>query len=81
MRILYLQDNGIVAIIYPSDSINPTTGNSYTAEEVAVKDVPKGKKYKIIEDSDIPSDWSFRDAWTVSESDLTDGTGTNEILL
>ena len=81
MRILYLQDNGVVAIIYPSDCINPVTGNTYTAEEVAVKDVPKGKKYKIVEDSDIPSDWSFRDAWTVSESDLTDGVGTHELIL
>ena len=81
MRILYLQDNGVVAIIYPSDSENPATGNSWTAEEVAQKDVPKGKKYKIVEDSEIPSDWSFRDAWTVSESDLTDGTGTKELLL
>ena len=79
MRILYLQDNGVVAIIYPSDSINPATGNPYTAEEVALKDVPKGKKYKIVEDSDIPSDWSFRDAWTVSDSNLTDGTGTYEL--
>ena len=81
MRILYLQDNGVVAIIYPSDCINPVTGNTYTAEEVAVKDVPKGKKYKIVEDSEIPSDWSFRDAWTVSESDLTDGVGTHELIL
>ena len=78
MRILYLEDNGVVTIIYPSDSINPKTGNPWTVEEVAAKDVPKGKKYKIVEDSDIPSDWSFRDAWTVSESDLTDGTGTYE---
>ena len=81
MRILYLQDNGVVAIIYPSASINPATGNPYTAEEVAAKDVPKGKKYKIVADSDIPSDWTFRDAWTVSESDLTDGTGTYELVL
>ena len=81
MRILYLQDNGVVAIIYPSDCINPVTGNTYTAEEVAVKDVPKGKTYKIVEDSEIPSDWSFRDAWTVSESDLTDGVGTHELIL
>tara|TARA_R100001198_G_scaffold32936_1_gene17596 strand:- start:152 stop:400 length:249 start_codon:yes stop_codon:yes gene_type:complete len=78
MRILYLEDNGVVTIIYPSDGINPKTGNTWTAEEVAAKDVPKGKKYKIVADSDIPSDWSFRDAWTVSESDLTDGTGTYE---
>ena len=57
------------------------TSNEPTAEEVAQKDVPKGKKYKIVEDSEIPSDWTFRDAWTVSESDLTDGVGTYEIQL
>tara|TARA_R100000742_G_C4243852_1_gene63064 strand:+ start:468 stop:713 length:246 start_codon:yes stop_codon:yes gene_type:complete len=79
MRILYLQDNGVVAIIYPSDEINPKTGKSYTVAEVAEKDVPKGKKYKIVEDSDLPSDRTFRDAWTVSDSDLTDGTGTYEL--
>tara|TARA_B000000532_G_C18798851_1_gene376044 strand:+ start:266 stop:511 length:246 start_codon:yes stop_codon:yes gene_type:complete len=81
MRILYLEDNGIVSIMYPSDTINPATGNPWTVEEVAQKDVPKGKKYKIVEDSEIPSDWTFRDAWTVSESDLTDGVGTYEIQL
>ena len=54
MRILYLQDNGVVAIIHPSTSINPATGNPYTVEEVAVKDVPKGKKYKIV-DAVIPA--------------------------
>ena len=79
MRILYLQDNGVVAILYPSDCINPKTGKSYTAEEVAAKDVPKGKKYKIVEDSDLPSDWTFRNAWTISESNLTDGEGTYEL--
>ena len=47
MRILYLEDNGIVTIMYPSDTINPATGNPWTVEEVAQKDVPKGKKYKI----------------------------------
>ena len=75
-KILYLQDNGIVAIVMPVlTEINPHTGENYTIEEIAKKDVPKGKKYKIVEDSDIPDDWSFRNAWTVSESDLTDGVG------
>tara|TARA_R100000231_G_scaffold8087_1_gene10969 strand:+ start:2109 stop:2363 length:255 start_codon:yes stop_codon:yes gene_type:complete len=75
--ILYLQDNGVVAIMYPNtEETNPLTGNKYTPEEVAIKDVPKGKKYKIVEDTEIPTDGTFRDAWTVNESDLTDGTGT-----
>ena len=35
-----------------------------------------GLKYKIVEDSVIPSDRSFRDAWEVDEAELTDGVGS-----
>ena len=40
--------------------------------------MPSGYKYKIVEDSDVPTDRSFRNAWTVDDSDLTDGTGSGE---
>lgn len=69
-RILYRQDNGIVAIIIPANN------TKFTIEEIAAKDVPTGYKYKIVDVGDVPSDRSFRDAWTVSESDLTDGVGS-----
>ena len=76
-KIIYLQENGVVAIISPLlNDVNPATNKIYTIEEIAKKDVPTGKKYKIIDDSDVPTDRSFRDAWTVSESDLTDGVGS-----
>ena len=76
-KIIYLQDNGIVAVVHPVlTEINLATGKNWTLEEIAKKDVPTGKKYKIVEDSDIPIDRSFRDAWIVSESDLTDGEGS-----
>ena len=75
-RIIYKQDSGVLAVIIPAlTAINPNTGSVYTAKEIAEKDVPTGKKYKIIEDSDLPSNRNFRDAWTVDESDLTDGVG------
>jgi len=45
-------------------------------EELAQKSVPTGLKYKIVENSDIPSDRSFRNAWDVDEAELTDGVGT-----
>lgn len=32
--------------------------------ELAKKDVPEGVDYKIIDDSEIPLDRTFRDAWT-----------------
>ena len=76
MKIIYKQDDGTVAVIVPVlTEINRTTGNPYTIDEIAAKDVPTGYKYKKLEDSDIPTDRSFRNAWTVDESDLTDGVG------
>ena len=56
--------------------INPATGKVWTVEEIAERNVPTGKKYKIVEDSDVPTDRSFRDAWVVDEADLTDGVGS-----
>ena len=66
-RIIYLDDNNMVVILVPTDVMS--------VENVAKKDVPTGKKYKIVDKSEIPTDKSFRNAWTVSESDLTDGVG------
>jgi hypothetical protein len=76
MKIIYKNDEGGVSIITPIlTAINPLTGNAFTIDEIAKKDVPTGKKYKKIADSDISTDRSFRTAWTVDESDLTDGVG------
>ena len=69
MRIIYKTPENTVSVIVPSPE---WTG---TMEELAQKDVPTGLKYKIVEDSDIPSDSSFRDAWEVDEAELTDGVG------
>lgn len=56
-RIIYPGDNGIVAIIQPM----PNCG--LTIQEVADKDVPEGKPYKIVDVSEIPTDSTFRNAW------------------
>ena len=75
-KIIYKQDSGVLAVLTPVlTETNPNTGSAYTAKEIAEKDVPTGYKYKIIEDSDLPSNRNFCDAWTVDESDLTDGEG------
>jgi hypothetical protein len=55
-RIIYPNDNGGVAIIIPAESI-----------ELAMKDIPEGKPYKIVDITDIPSDRTFRDAWEYAE--------------
>lgn len=76
MKILYTGEEGVVSIMTPVfKEINPATGKNWTIEEIAKKDVPTGQKYKIVEDSDISTDRSFRDAWFVDDADLTDGVG------
>ena len=77
-KIVYSQDNGIAAVIIPcgaGQEINPATGKVFTIDEIAVKDVPTGKKYKKVEDSELPANKDFREAWVVDEKDLTDGVG------
>ena len=68
-RIIYKQDNGVIAIIVPA--INETM----SIEEIARKDVPTGKAYKIVNVSEISSDRTFRGAWTIADNELTDGVG------
>lgn len=70
-RIIYNTDEGGVAVIIPSAEALA----EHTIYEIANKDVPHGKKYKIVTTDEIPSDRTFRDAWEVDESTLTDGTG------
>ena len=55
-RIIYPTDNGGVAVIIPADC-------GLTVEQIAAKDVPADKTYKIVDVSSIPSDRTFRDAW------------------
>ena len=52
-RIIYKTENGGVAVIVPADTI-----------EDCMKDIPEGAVYEIVEDSDVPSNRDFRDAWT-----------------
>jgi hypothetical protein len=56
-RIIYPTNDGGVAVIIPA----PECG--LTIEEIAAKDVPEGKPFKILDVADIPSDRTFRDAW------------------
>jgi hypothetical protein len=70
--IIYRQDNGVPAIVVPT----PECLETHTILEIAIKDVPSGKKFKIVDAlefsgvEDIP-----QEAWEVSEADLTDGVG------
>jgi hypothetical protein len=68
--IIYNQDNGIPAVVMPTQECLQT----HSILDIAVKDVPAGKPFKIIDASDLPQDIP-QEAWTVSDSELTDGIG------
>jgi hypothetical protein len=55
-RILYQTEEGGVAVIIP-------VSTELTVEEIAAKDVPSGRPYKIVDASEVPSDRTFRNAW------------------
>ena len=61
-RIIFPNDDGGVSVIIPSDNCG------LSVEAIARKDVPAGKAYQIVDVADIPSDRSFRNAWTYTES-------------
>ena len=56
-RIVYQNDEGGISIIVPAEC-------GLTIEEIAAKDVPAGKAYNIVDVSEIPTDRTFRNAWT-----------------
>ena len=58
-RIIYPTDDGGVAVIVPADC-------GLSIEQIAAKDVPTGKPFKIVDASDIPTDRTFRNAWEFS---------------
>ena len=68
-RIIYTKSDGTVSIITPAGDVNN-----------AIKDVPSGLSYEIVEDSAIPTDRSFRNAWKQNSKTIeTDMTKAKEI--
>ena len=60
-RFIYNNDDGGISIVIPADNCD------LTLEEIRRKDVPMGKTSYIVDKSVIPTDRSFRDAWTYTE--------------
>jgi hypothetical protein len=70
-RIIFQNDEGGVSVIIPTQEAL----DAHSIQAIAIKDVPAGKPFKIVDAADIPSDRTFRAAWTVSVLELTDGIG------
>ncbi len=60
-RIIYPTDDGGVAVIIPTESL-----------DLAMKDIPSGKPYLIVDAADIPTDREFRNAWTADFTEVTE---------
>lgn len=67
MRIVYNDSEGL-KILIPGIKIDPII--------IGEKDVPAGLMFKIIEDSELPTDRTYRSAWTYNITDANkDGVG------
>ncbi len=60
-RIIYPTDDGGVAVIIPTESL-----------DLAMKDITSGKPYLIVDAADIPTDREFRNAWTADFTEVTE---------
>lgn len=67
-RIIYKTQEGGVAVITPSQEAL----DLYGIEAIALKDVPHGLAFKIVDAADIPTDYTFFNAWEV---DMTNPDG------
>ena len=60
-RFIYTNDDGSITIVCPSDNCG------LTLDQIKAKDCPSGKTVYTVDKSVIPTDRSFRNAWTYSE--------------
>lgn len=73
MKIIYKNENGGVSIITPT----PEALKHMTINEIALKDVPTGLTFAIVNDSEIPTERAYREAWVVDSSLLIGGFGAD----
>lgn len=69
--IVYSGDNAVMAIVVPTEEAISILG----IDAIAKKDVPFGKRYKIIDRSLIPQSREERNAWIITDEELNDGIG------
>jgi hypothetical protein len=67
--IIYNQDSGVPAVIVPTQEAL----DQYGIMAIAIKDVPAGKPFAIVNAADLPD--APQETWVVNDADLTDGVG------
>lgn len=64
-------------VIFPNDGggisvLTPILDSGLTVEQIALKDVPAGKPFLIVDDTAFPEDDEYREAW---EADFSEPHG------
>tara|TARA_R100000353_G_scaffold803_1_gene1087 strand:+ start:2483 stop:2683 length:201 start_codon:yes stop_codon:yes gene_type:complete len=60
-RFIFANDKGTISIVIPADNC------PLTLEQIKAKDCPKDRPVYTVDKSEIPTDRSFRNAWTYTE--------------
>ncbi len=60
-RLIYENDDGGISIVSPADNCG------LTLEQIKAKDCPSDRTVYTVNKSAVPTDRSFRDAWTYTE--------------
>jgi len=60
-RFIYTNDDGSICIVIPADNCG------LTLDQIKAKDCPSDRTVYTVNKSAIPTDRSFRNAWTYSE--------------
>ena len=64
MKIIFKNQDNSIGVITPTEEALSFA----TVIQIAEKDCPYNLPYWIVEDSDIPSDRTFRSAWEIDEN-------------
>lgn len=64
MKIIFKNEDNSIGIITPTSEALSFA----TIKDIAEKDVPHNLPYWLVEDSDIPTDRTFRNAWEIDEA-------------
>ena len=60
-RFIFANDKGTISIVIPADNC------PLTLEQIKDKDCPSDRPVYTVDKSEIPTDRSFRNAWTYTE--------------
>lgn len=71
MKAIYINNEGIVSVVHPTE----LALQRYTIEEIAILSIPLNVPFWIVEDSLIPTDREYRNAWELDLDTIGEPSG------